>query len=205
MSQRGQLVSIARSLYSRGYTFGTAGNLSVRVGDTVIISPTNSSFGDLTEEACAEVELNGAVLAGPQPSKEVPFHLAAYRARPDAHAVVHLHSCHATALSCLDDLDTGDAMPVFTPYYAMRLPCLPVVGYFPPGDAALGPAVEAAAIKSPAMLLRNHGSITIGRTLMEAAGLAEEIEEQARLFFLLGSRGRTLTPAQIAELRRRFQ
>jgi ribulose-5-phosphate 4-epimerase/fuculose-1-phosphate aldolase len=108
-------------------------------------------------------------------------------------------------LSCLDDLDTGDAMPVFTPYYAMRLPCLPVVDYFPPGDAALGPAVEAAAIKSPAMLLRNHGSITIGRTLMEAAGLAEEIEEQARLFFLLGSRGRTLTPAQIAELRRRFQ
>ncbi len=205
MNERVELVAIARSLYLRGYTFGTAGNLSVRVGERVTISATNSSFGDLTEDGLAEVGLAGAVMAGPQPSKEVPFHLAAYRARPDACAVVHLHSCHATALSCLEDLDTADAMPVFTPYYAMRLPCLPVVDYFPPGDAALGPAVEAAAARSPALLLRNHGSITIGRTLREAAGLAEEIEEQAKLYFLLGSRGRTLTPAQTAELRRRFQ
>jgi ribulose-5-phosphate 4-epimerase/fuculose-1-phosphate aldolase len=205
VSERGELVAIARSLYSRGYTFGTAGNLSVRIADRVIISPTNSSFGDLLEDGLAEVRLDGACLSGPQPSKEVPFHLAAYRARPDACAVVHLHSCHATALSCLEDLDTGDAMPVFTPYYAMRLPCLPVVEYFPPGDAALGPAVEAAAAKSPALLLRNHGSITVGRTLKAAAGLAEEIEEQAKLYFLLGSRGRALTATQIDELRRRLQ
>jgi ribulose-5-phosphate 4-epimerase/fuculose-1-phosphate aldolase len=205
MSEPGELVAIARSLYLRGYTFGTAGNLSVRIGDRVIISPTNSSFGELSEDGLAEVRLDGSCLRGPQPSKEVPFHLAAYRARTDACAVVHLHSCHATALSCLEDLDTDDAMPVFTPYYAMRLPCLPVVEYFPPGDAALGPAVEAAAARSPALLLRNHGSITIGRTLKEAAGLAEEIEEQAKLYFLLGSRGRTLTSAQIAELRLRFQ
>jgi ribulose-5-phosphate 4-epimerase/fuculose-1-phosphate aldolase len=87
----------------------------------------------------------------------------------------------------------------------MRLPCLPVVDYYPPGDAALGPAVEAAAAKSPALLLRNHGPVTIGRSLKEAGGLAEEIEEQAKLYFLLGSRGRTLTAVQVAELRRRFQ
>ena len=205
MSDRSELVAIARSLYQRGYTFGTAGNLSVRIGESVVISPTNSSFGDLAEDALAEVGLDGAVLAGPQPSKEAPFHLAAYRARPDARAVVHLHSCYATAVSCLEDLDLTDAMPVYTPYYAMRLPCLPVVSYYPPGDAALGPAVEAAAAKSPALLLRNHGSITIGRSLQEAGGLAEEIEEQAKLHFLLGSRGRTLTPEQVAELRRRFQ
>ena len=205
MSERGELVAIARSLYQRGFTFGTAGNLSVRIGETVVISPTNSSFGDLAEDALAEVGLDGAVLAGPQPGKEVPFHLAAYRARPDARAVVHLHSCYATAVSCLEDLDLTDAMPVYTPYYAMRLPCLPVVNYHPPGDPALGPAVEAAAAKSPALLLRNHGSITMGRSLKEAGGLAEEIEEQAKLYFLLGSRGRTLTAEQVAELRRRFQ
>jgi 3-dehydro-4-phosphotetronate decarboxylase len=205
MSERGELVAVARSLYQRGYTFGTAGNLSVRVGETVVISPTNSSFGDLAEDALAEVGLDGAVLPGPQPSKEAPFHLAAYRTRPDARAVVHLHSCYATAVSCLENLDLTDAMPVYTPYYAMRLPCLPVVNYYPPGDPALGPAVQAAAAKSPALLLRNHGSITIGRSLKEAGGLAEEIEEQAKLYLLLGSRGRTLTPEQVAELRRRFQ
>ena len=205
MSERGELVTIARSLYSRGYTYGTAGNISVRIGDRIVISPTSSSFGDLSRDGLAEVALDGASLAGPRPSKEVPFHLAAYRARPDAGAVVHLHSCYATALSCLEDLNTGDAMPVYTPYFAMRVPCLPVVDYAPPGDAALGPAVEAAAAMSPALLLRNHGSIAIGRTLKEAAALSEEIEEQARLYFLLGSRGRVLTPLQLAELRRRLQ
>jgi len=205
MSERTALVAIARSLYQRGYTFGTAGNISVRLDDRIIVSPTNSSFGDLTEDDLAEVNWDGQALPGPKPSKEAHFHLAAYRARPDACAVVHLHSCYATAVSCLDDLDLTDAMPVYTPYYAMRLPCLPVVEYVPPGDPALGPSVEAAAAKSQALLLRNHGSIAIGRSLKEASALAEEIEEQARLFFLLGSRGRTLTPEQVAELRRRFQ
>ena len=205
MSERYELVAMARSLYQRGYTFGTAGNISVRVDDRIIVSPTNSSFGDLMEDDLAEVKWDGEALPGPKPSKEAHFHLAAYRARPDARAVVHLHSCYATAVSCLQDLDLNDAMPVYTPYYAMRLPCLPVVNYYPPGDPALGPAVEAAAAKSPALLLRNHGSITIGRSPKEAGGLAEELEEQARLFFLLGSRGRTLTPEQVVELRRRFQ
>ena len=204
MQEREQLVKVARSLFDRGYTFGTAGNISVLVGGRVIVSPTNSSFGDLAVEDLAEVDWDGQALPGPKPSKEVPFHLAAYRARPDARAVVHLHSCHATALSCLEELDLNDAVPVFTPYYAMRLPCLPVVDYYPPGDAALGPAVLAAAARSPALLLRNHGSITIGRSLAEAGGLAEEIEQQARLFFLLGPRGRQLSPEQVAELRRRF-
>jgi 3-dehydro-4-phosphotetronate decarboxylase len=204
MSERADLVAIARSMYDRGYTFGSAGNISARTGDRVIISPTQSSFADLAADALAEITLGGSLVSGPPPSKEVPFHLAAYRARPEAGAVVHLHCCYATALSCLDDLNTDDALPVFTPYLAMRIPCLPVVGYFAPGDTALGPAVESAALKSPALLLRNHGPVAIGRTLREASALAEEIEEQARLFFVLGSRGRILTPAQVAELRRRF-
>ncbi len=205
MNEREQMVAIARSLYERGYTFGTAGNISVRLDDRIVVSPTNSSFGSLAVEDLAEVDWNGEARPGPKPSKEAHFHLAAYRARPDAHAVVHLHSCYATAVSCLEELDVNDAMPVYTPYYAMRLPCLPVVEYVPPGDPALGPAVEAAAAKSPALLLRNHGSITIGRSLQEAGALAEEIEEQARLYFLLGARGRMLTTEQVAELRRRFR
>ena len=205
MNEREELVAVARSLFDRGYTFGTAGNMSVRVGERVVITPTNSSFWNLSADGLAEAALDGTVFPGPKPSKEAHFHIAAYRARPDAKAVVHLHSCYATAVSCLEDVNTSDAMPVFTPYYAMRLPCLPVADYFPPGDPQLGPAVEAAAAKSSALLLRNHGSIAIGKTLMEAAALAEEIEEQARLYFLLEGRGRRLTSEQIEELRRRFR
>jgi ribulose-5-phosphate 4-epimerase/fuculose-1-phosphate aldolase len=205
MNELTELVDIARSLYDRGYTFGTAGNISVRLGDRVYVTPTNSSFWRLDASGLAEVDLDGKVLTAVKPSKEAHFHLAAYRARPDARGVVHLHSCYATAVSCLEDLDTSDAMPVFTPYYAMRLPRLPVVDYYPPGDAQLAPDVERAAAASPALLLRNHGSITTGKTLFEAAALAEEIEEQAKLYFLLRDSGRKLTGEQIAELRRRFR
>lgn len=200
-----EFVAIARSLYDRGYTFGTAGNISIRLDDRIFVTPTNSSFCNLTAGGLAEVDLEGKALTDVKPSKEAHFHVAAYRARPDAYAVVHLHSCYATAVSCLEDLNTSDAMPVFTPYYAMRLPCLPVVEYYPPGDPQLAPEVERAASLSPALLLRNHGTITAGKTLFEAAALAEEIEEQAKLYFLLRHSGRKLTADQIAELRRRFK
>lgn len=205
MNPRQEIVAIARSLYDRNYTFGTAGNISVRSGDRVLVTPTNSSFFNLVPDEISEAGLDGTGLTGPPPSKELPFHLAIYRSRPEARAVVHLHSCYATAVSCLQNLNLDEALPIYTPYFAMRLPCLPVADYYPPGDPALAQAVERAAERSNAMLLRNHGSIATGKTLMEAAALAEEIEEQARLYFLLEGRGRTLSAEQVAELRRRFR
>jgi ribulose-5-phosphate 4-epimerase/fuculose-1-phosphate aldolase len=205
MNERQEIATVARSLYDRNYTFGTAGNISVRIGDRVLVTPTNSSFFNLDPETISEAGLEGIALSGLPPSKELGFHLAIYRMRPEARAVVHLHSCYATATSCLEDLNMEDALPIYTPYFAMRLPCLPVVEYYPPGDPALALAVEGAALVSNALLLRNHGSIAAGKTLLEAAALAEEIEEQARLFFLLDGRGRTLSQAQIVELRRRFR
>jgi 3-dehydro-4-phosphotetronate decarboxylase len=205
MNERQEIAAVARSLYDRNYTFGTAGNISVRVGDRVLVTPTNSSFFNLVPEEISEAGLDGTGLTGLPPSKELPFHLAIYRRRPEARAVVHLHSCYATAVSCLENLNLDDALPIYTPYFAMRLLCLPVSEYYPPGDPALAQAVERMAGMSNAMLLRNHGSITAGQTLMEAAALAEEIEEQARLFFLLEGRGRTLSAEQVADLRRRFR
>jgi len=199
------LVATGRSLYERGYTFGTAGNMSVRCGDIVVITPTNSSFGDLRAERMAKVDLSGKVLGDAMPSKEVPFHVAAYEADPQTRAVVHLHSTYATAISCLRDLNCEDALPIFTPYFAMRLARLPVVPYYPPGDPALGAGVRDRIAGTKAVLLRNHGSITTGKTLFEASALAEELEEQAKLFFLLGSRGLELTESQVAELRSRFR
>jgi ribulose-5-phosphate 4-epimerase/fuculose-1-phosphate aldolase len=146
---------------------------------------------------------DGARRGGPVPSKEVHFHLALYEARPDACAVVHLHSTYATAVSCLPVDDSGDILPVYTPYFAMRIPCLPVVPYLPPGHPELADHVRAAARRSPAILLKNHGPVTAGRTIREASALAEELEEQSRLHFLLGGRGERLTAEQIAVLRAR--
>ncbi len=202
MSARGDLVRVARSLFARGYSFGTAGNLSLRCNEEVFITPTNSSFETVDADDIARLDLAGNVNGANRPSKEWPFHAAIYRARPDAGGVVHLHSHYATALSCLRDLDLADALPPLTPYYAMRVPKLPVVPYYRPGDPRLGGEVSARAAATTAMLLRNHGLIAFGATLAEAAALAEEVEEQARLYFRLGERARLLTAAEIAELRR---
>lgn len=144
-------------------------------------------------------------MRGPnKPTKELPFHLAAYRARPSARAVVHLHSTYATAVASMRELDERNALPALTAYYAMRVPRLPVVPYSPPGDVQLAVEVERLARDTFAMLMRNHGSIAIGATLAEATALAEEIEETARLHLLLGDAAQPLSTAQVAELRRRF-
>lgn len=197
------VAAAARSLFTRGYSFGTAGNISARSGDTVLVSPTNSSFEELVADSISIVDLQGNHISGNKPSKETHFHLALYETRPETAAVVHLHSTYATALACLPHPNSNDALPVYTPYFAMRIPCLPVVPYMKPGHPALADAVRHAARLSPAMLLKNHGPITSGRDLREATALAEELEEQSRLFFLLRGQGDLLTPAQLAELRDR--
>ncbi len=201
---RSQMVEVARSLFVRGYSFGTSGNLSARCGDSVLVTPTGSSFGTVTPEEIATVAMDGTVIGKAKPSKEAHFHLAIYRARPRAGAVVHLHSTYAVAVSCLKGLNMDDAMPVLTPYYAMRVGSLPVVPYLPPGDPRLAPAVEQWARTARAILLRNHGPVTWGKDLPEASALAEELEEHAKLHFILAGRGRRLTRAQIQALKERF-
>jgi len=198
------MVDVARSLFARGYSFGSSGNLSVKGRGYVLATPTGSSFETVVPAELAKVRLDGSVAGTARPSKEVHFNLAIYRARPDAGAIVHLHSTYAVAVSCLKGLNMDDAMPVLTPYYAMRVGHLPVVPYLPPGDPQLAPEVEARAKTAKAVLLQNHGPITSGADLPQASALAEELEEQAKLFFILGKRGRPLKKKQIAELQRRF-
>jgi ribulose-5-phosphate 4-epimerase/fuculose-1-phosphate aldolase len=201
---RRQMVRVGRSLFARGYSFGTSGNLSARGDGFILVTPTGCSLESLEAGGIAKVGLDGAAAGGPQPSKEAHVHLAIYRARPDAGAVVHLHSTYAVAVSCLKTLNVEDAMPVLTPYYAMRAGRLPVAPYLPPGDPRLASEVEKRAGAARAVLLRNHGPVVWGKDLPAAAALAEELEEQARLFLLLGDRGRRLTRREIAELRSRF-
>jgi ribulose-5-phosphate 4-epimerase/fuculose-1-phosphate aldolase len=201
------LCALADSFFARGYAFGSTGNLSVRSGDSVWITPTGKPLAGLTPEKLAEIDFDGKPLHDrAKPSKEYPFHLACYKNHgPECQAIVHLHSTYTVALSCLEEIDAEQTLPAITPYYFMRVQPMAVVPYCRPGSEELGKAVGQAAAGHKTLLLRNHGSICLGKTLNEAADRAEELEETAKLHFLLrGERLRTLTPEEIADLRKTF-
>lgn len=202
------LCATAASFYSRGLAFGSTGNLSFRHGDEVWVSPTGRSLKDLQPEEIACVHLSdGRPLNGNQASKETPFHLACYRAAGErAHALVHLHSTYSVALSCLDNLHPDSPLPIFTPYYLMRVLPLAVVDYFRPGSSELAAAMGHAATAHDSILMRNHGATALGRTLEDATDRLEELEETAKLYFLLrGEKLRLLTEDQKDDIVRVFK
>jgi ribulose-5-phosphate 4-epimerase/fuculose-1-phosphate aldolase len=197
-----QLCEVAKSLYERGYAHGSTGNISVRTGDEVWITPTGHSLRALAPERLARVGLGGDSLNENKPSKEHPFHTAIYRCRPEARAIVHLHSTYAVALSCLEDFRGEEDLPPLTPYYYMRVSPLAVLPYFRPGSPDLAGAIEEVAAAHHSMLLRNHGLICAGSSLSEAADRAEELEQTARLHFILrGERTRHLSPPDVKALK----
>ena len=203
---RERIAAAGASIFARGLTFGSTGNLSTRLDDgRLIVTPTNVSMGALDPARLALIGPDGAHLSGDAPTKEVFLHQVMYEARPDAGAVVHLHATHSVAVSCLDGLDRSDVLPPLTAYYVMRVGRLPLVDYFPPGDTALAKAVGKLAGKHHAVLLANHGPVVAGRDIDTALHATEELEETAKLFLMLqGTATRPLTPAQVAELRERF-
>ncbi|MET9251661.1 3-oxo-tetronate 4-phosphate decarboxylase [Nonomuraea sp. NPDC003709] len=196
-----QIAELGASLFRRRLTHGRTGNLSARTGDAFLITPTGGSLGDVSPDQLSLVSLAGEHLDGPRPSKEAFLHAAFYRARPDAGAVVHLHSTYSVAVSCHDGLDPDDVLPPLTAYYVMRVGRLPLLPYHAPGDPALGPIAERAARSAHALLLANHGPIAAGADLAAAADVVEELEETARLWLLLRDRPvRPLTPDQVRSL-----
>ena len=200
---REELAMLARSLFDRGYSVGTAGNISVRLPDGYLMTPTNSCLGRLDPARISKLGPDWSHLSGDKPSKEVFLHRAVLTARPEAEAVVHLHSTHATAISCIATEGADAEIPPLTPYFVMRIGRrLPCVAYYRPGDAAMEPAVHEAAKAAKALLLANHGPVVSGRTLADAVHASEELEEAARLALLLrGVPGvRRLTPAQVDDL-----
>jgi len=199
---RHALVETGRMLDARGLSPGTSGNLSARVEDGFLMTPTNSSLGALDPDRLSRLDPGGKHIDGDAPTKEVWLHLAMYAARPEAQAIVHLHSTHAVAVSCLDGVDADDVLPPLTPYYVMLVGRLPLVPYGRPGDDALAGEVQRLARDNHALLLANHGPIVAAPTLAAAAAAAEEIEETAKLMLLLqGLPTRELTPEQLDELR----
>ncbi|MEL6574695.1 MAG: 3-oxo-tetronate 4-phosphate decarboxylase [Pseudomonadota bacterium] len=202
---REQICVLARSLFERGYSCGSSGNISVVTDEGILVTPTNSSMGRLDPERLSLLARDGTHIDGDPPSKEAFLHLSVFEERPEVRSVVHLHSVYSVAVSCLSDIDPEDVLPAITPYYVMRIGRLPLVPYYPPGDKALVDAVRSAARNAHAMLLANHGPVVAGKDLTSAVYAAEELEETAKLYLMLrGAPTRFLTPDQVAELRERF-
>jgi len=193
-----------RSLFERGLTSGSSGNISVRVPDGFLITPTNSCLGRLRPDRLSLLDTDGTHRSGDQPSKEVPLHLAFYEGRPLAQAVVHLHSTFATALSCRADVDQKNAIPPLTPYVLMRAGQVPILPYTDPGTDHARPAILAASRDHAAVLLANHGPVVSGDSLEAAVFAAEEVEEAAKIALLVeGQSVRLLDAATIERLQRR--
>jgi ribulose-5-phosphate 4-epimerase/fuculose-1-phosphate aldolase len=204
---REEICRLARSLFERGLTPGSSGNISVRLDDGgYLVTPTNASLGSLDPAKLSRLGADGRLVSGDAPTKEVPLHTALYQTRSGARAVVHLHSTHAVALSMLPEIDPRAALPPLTPYYLMRCGLTALLPYYRPGDPAVADAIKGLAGKYASVLLANHGPVVAGDTLEAAVFAIEELEETAKLHLLLrGLNPRYLSPAQVAELSKAFR
>ncbi len=198
---RETICRLGASIFLRGLTPGSSGNISVRVDDGWLMTPTNASLGELDPATLSKLDDKGRLVSGDKETKESFLHLAVYDVRAKAGAIVHLHSTHSVAVSCLADVNPADVLPPITAYYVMKIGTLPLIPYYRPGDKKLAEAVRAVAHEHHAVLLANHGPVVAGSSLSAAAAAVEELEETARLHLLLhGHAKRFLTPEQIADL-----
>ena len=204
---RDTICRTAQSIFERGLTHGSTGNISAKLDDGWLLTPTGSSLGNLDPARLSKLDWSGKLISGDAPSKEKFLHLAMYEERRATNigAVIHLHSTHSVAVSVLDDVDPNDVLPPITAYYVMRIGSLPLVPYYAPGDIQLVDAVRRFAGKHHALLLANHGPVVAGSSLANAQYATEELEETAKLFLMLRSQPiRPLTPQQVDDLRRRY-
>lgn len=199
---REDIVLQGRSLFDRGLAAGSSGNISARIDDGWLLTPTDSCLGQLDAAKLSKLDWQGRLISGDPPSKEAFLHRAVYEERRTANAIVHLHSTYSAAVSCMEGLDTANCLPALTPYFVMKVGRLPLIPYHRPGDPALADAIRELARSHPALLLANHGPIVSGTSLEAAVYATEELEETAKLFLLLRNVPvRALTDAQIDELR----
>lgn len=203
---RDQMAFYAKSLFERGLTHGSTGNISARLSDgSLLVTPTGSSLGFLDPVRISHISETGALLSGDKPTKEIPLHTAFYETRQHTGAVVHLHSCHSVALSLLPEIDPDNVLPPLTAYGIMLLGKVRLLPFFVPGDPAMGEAVRGLAGKHAAVLLANHGPVVAGKTLETAVNAMEELEASAKLALLLrGANATALNEDQINQVVNRF-
>jgi len=202
---REEICEFGKSLFDRGLTAGSSGNISVRLEDGWLLTPTNACLGRLDPARLAKLDWNGNLISGDPGSKEAFLHRAMYQERSGAGAIVHLHSTHSAAMSCMSGLHHSDCIPPLTAYFVMKIGRLPLIPYHRPGDPKLGDAIRGLAGKHSAVLLANHGPVVSGATLEAAVYATEELEETAKLSLLLqGHNPRALSEEQITELKKVF-
>jgi ribulose-5-phosphate 4-epimerase/fuculose-1-phosphate aldolase len=203
---RDEICGLGRSLFERGLTPGSSGNISVQLDDGGwLVTPTNASLGFLDPARLSRLGADGRLIFGDAPTKEVSLHTALYQTRDAARAVVHLHSTHSVALSMLPEIDPRAALPPMTAYYLMKCGLTALVPYYRPGDPAVADAIKGLAGKYASVLLANHGPVVAGETLEAAVFAIEELEETAKLYLLLrGLNPRYLSPEQVADLSKTF-
>lgn len=203
---REDICRIAKSMFDRGLTGGSSGNISARLSDgTILMTPTGSSMGFLDPARISHLDENLTLLSGDQPTKEIPLHTAFYDTRNQTGAVVHLHSTHSVALSMLPDTDADNMLPPVTPYAIMKLGRVKLLPFFMPGDAGMGDAVRGLTGKRSAVVLANHGPVVAGKDVWAAAYAIEELEETAKLALLTkGMDPRMLSPDQVGKLVTQF-
>ncbi|MFG1362156.1 3-oxo-tetronate 4-phosphate decarboxylase [Xanthobacter versatilis] len=199
---RESICMFGRSLFERGLTPGSSGNISLRLDDGGwLVTPTNASLGFLDPARISRLDATGRIVSGDAPTKEIPLHQALYDTRSSARAIVHLHSTHSVALTMLPEIDPKAVLPPMTPYYLMRCGQTALVPYYRPGDPAVSDAIRGLAGRYSSVLLANHGPVVAGDTLEAAVFATEELEETARLYLLLrGLNPRYLSPEQVADL-----
>lgn len=199
---REQICVLAKSMFDRGLTGGSTGNISARTEDGgLLVSPTGTSFGRLDPARLSRFDAAGNLVGGDAPTKEIPLHAAFYDTRSTAGAVVHLHSCHSVALSLLPEVDEDNFLPPLTPYAIMKLGKVKLLPFFRPGDPAMGEAVRGLAGKRTAVMLANHGPVVAGKDVEAACNAIEELEDTARLALLTrGLEPRQLSDAQITDI-----
>ncbi len=203
---REAICRFGRSLFERGLTAGSSGNISARLEDgSWLATPTNSSLGFLDPAGLSRLDRHGRLLSGGPPTKELPLHAALYETSAAAGAIVHLHSTHSVAVSMLPDVNPADVLPPLTAYYLMRVGRTALVPYYRPGDPAVADAIRGLAGRYSAVLLANHGPVVAGKDLEAAVYATEELEETAKLHLLLrGANPRLLSPAQVRDLAAHF-
>ncbi|MEJ6404895.1 3-oxo-tetronate 4-phosphate decarboxylase [Yoonia sp. 2307UL14-13] len=203
---REQICLLAKSLFDRGLTHGSTGNISARTDDGgLLVSPTGTSFGRLDPGRLSRFDDRGNLISGDKPTKEMPLHKAFYDTRSTAGAVVHLHSCHAVAWSMMPDADAENFLPQLTPYSVMLLGKVKLLPFFLPGDPAMGQAIKGLAGKRSAVMLANHGPVVAGKDVEAACNAIEELENTARLAMMIHPLPvRSLTANQVDQVVRKF-
>lgn len=172
---------IAKSYFNRGMGSGTSGNMSFAHEGVLYITGSGTCFGRLRPEDFSCVSLEGIHLSGRKPSKEWPLHLAVYQKDPSCGAVIHIHSTYAVLWSCLNHENENDCVPDYTPYLRMKLGSVSLVDYASPGSPELMDAFRHKLTASNGWLLRNHGLVVPGKSLMDAFSASEELEESCHI------------------------